>query len=70
MNAACCAVPVATPIAGTSLCVVEGWEYAPRWGVAYNGYVSPSLEECAADCEADDVCTGATFIVEGSEKNC
>ena len=65
-----CAVPAATPIAGTTLCEVDGWEYAPRWSTPNNGFVSPSLEECAADCDADAVCTGATFIVEGSETNC
>lgn len=50
--------------------MVDGWEYATRWSVEGNGFVSPSLEACATDCEADAVCKGATFIVSGSEKNC
>lgn len=63
-------IPAATLIAGTTMCEVDGWEYAPRWSQPDNGYVSPSLEDCAMDCTADAVCTGATYIVSGSDRNC
>ena len=55
------AVPAPVEIAGTTMCTIPGWEYAPRW--EYNkGVMTPGLEACAQVCEADPVCTGATFI--------
>lgn len=58
------------PIAGTGLCLVDGWEYAPRWSMPDNGFISPSAESCATDCEADPVCTGATYITNNDGNNC
>ena len=64
------AVPLAIAIPGTSLCVVDGWEYAPRWSTPDNGFLSASLEDCAVECETDPVCTGATYITNNDGNNC
>lgn len=58
-------VPAAVPIAGTSMCLVDGWEYAPRWSPSSyfpTVHGTPTAADCALKCEADTFCTGATYI--------
>lgn len=64
------ALPAATPITGTSLCLVPSTEYAPRWDAPGNGSTTLTATDCARACEADPVCTGATYVSGGAELNC
>jgi hypothetical protein len=60
------------------MCVITEWEYAPRWSIRvkedqHMASVQESLEACAAACEADNFCTGATYMhfdPPKSMKNC
>lgn len=54
-------VPAPVEIAGTTMCTIPDWEYAPRWEYT-KGMNTPGKKKCATDCEADPVCTGATFL--------
>lgn len=64
-------VPIATDVEGTtSMCSAAGVEYSGRWSIPGNGITVETLEECAAMCEGDAQCSGATWIAwEPSQAN-
>lgn len=61
------------PAGPPGMCIVVGWEYAPRWSQPDNGFVSPDQADCAQQCLDDPTCSGATWILYDTpttQKNC